>query len=347
MSRSWRHFAVVLAVAAVIAGCGSLTSREPVVLWEPLASPPVDGSSEGYVEEPVFGGRMFVYQAGPKDAPPVVLVHGLGSQGAGDWRHIVPALAREYRVITIDLPGFARSERHDALYSPERYDELLNWVIERYVGGPVTLVGHSMGGTLVLRHATTHPQNLERLVLVSPAGLLHRAAYAKHLVAVREGSVLARSSEVEEAFNNFVGRIIEGSQRLNIDMLELLSNPARRNLFFGSNPIVVAGAAMIEQDFSAALGRLEVPTLIVWGRDDAVTPLRTGPSPGGANPHRPPRDSRRGRPRADGRGSGGAQPSPAGGVGRLAGPGCGPHPGPRPQRTRRPLRAPRRNDLHR
>src|SRR5918994_3444963 len=91
------------------------------------ASPPIDwmqapGASAELVDEPVFGGRVALYRAGPlvatRGAEAVVLVHGLGQNGARDWSKLIPALASRYTVIAVDLPGFGHSDRGNHLYSP-------------------------------------------------------------------------------------------------------------------------------------------------------------------------------------------------------------------------------------
>ena len=61
-----------------------------------------------YINEPIFGGSLYYYEAGPKSGEPIVLVHGLGEEGMGYWRYVVEMLAPTYRVILLDLPGFGR-----------------------------------------------------------------------------------------------------------------------------------------------------------------------------------------------------------------------------------------------
>src|SRR3990170_7761154 len=70
-----------------------------------------------FVDEPVFGGRVMLYQAGPRGADAVVLVHGLGRNAAKDWAYVIPALAERYSVYALDLPGFGQSDKGNHLYS--------------------------------------------------------------------------------------------------------------------------------------------------------------------------------------------------------------------------------------
>jgi len=100
------------------------------------ASPPAEwiGAADAraeYVEDAVFGGRVALYQAGPRDAEAVVLLHGLGKAAARDWEKLIPALAGRYRVIALDLPGFGHSDKGNHHYSPDNFARVLDAVLER------------------------------------------------------------------------------------------------------------------------------------------------------------------------------------------------------------------------
>lgn len=64
----------------------------------------------------VFGGQVHLLEAGPPMAPALLLVHGLGDNGARDFYPILPLLARSHHVYAVDLPGFGQSTHATALY---------------------------------------------------------------------------------------------------------------------------------------------------------------------------------------------------------------------------------------
>src|SRR5579872_4480736 len=176
-------------VLALLVGCG--TTRPA---FRPDDHPaPVDAEIAGLphvrghvIPEDVFGGQLYVVTAGPARgapaAPPLVLVHGLGELGVRDFYPLLPALTRGRLVILFDLPGFGRSGRANAEYTPDRYAAVLSRVIARYADGPVDVLGHSMGGAIALSHAANYPQQVRRLVVVDAAGILnHEALLAHHL----------------------------------------------------------------------------------------------------------------------------------------------------------------------
>jgi hypothetical protein len=92
-----RRFLVTLALAALaqlaLAPASRAADDPGPADW--LTAP---NASAERVEEPVFGGKVMLYRAGRRDGDPVVLVHGLGQDGARDWSYVIPALAPNYDV---------------------------------------------------------------------------------------------------------------------------------------------------------------------------------------------------------------------------------------------------------
>jgi pimeloyl-ACP methyl ester carboxylesterase len=103
------------------------------------------------------------------EGPVVILVHGIASSAA-TFKHVVPTLSRHYRCIAIDLLGFGESPAPEgATYTVEEHVAALNATIRSLrLSAPFVLVGHSLGSLLAARYAAQHPQQVSRLVLVSP-----------------------------------------------------------------------------------------------------------------------------------------------------------------------------------
>ncbi|HTG02247.1 MAG TPA: alpha/beta fold hydrolase [Nitrospirota bacterium] len=233
----------------------------------------VDGSLE-IVQEPIFGGRAAVYEAGRGHARSVVLIHGLGDNGMQDWSRLIPVLARKYHVVAFDLPGFGRSSRQNALYSPERYADFVNWIVRKYVQGPFIAVGHSLGGAVALKFAAAAPEGLERLVVVDAAGILHRVALSKCLLRIGENNGTSGSAE---KVNDLTRAMLDAMETKSVTagIENVLADPALRLAVLGGSPARIASLALISDDFSAELDRIRVPVLILWGERDAVSPVRT------------------------------------------------------------------------
>jgi pimeloyl-ACP methyl ester carboxylesterase len=108
--------------------------------------------------------------AGPVDAPPVVLLHGIGLDAADvSFRHLLPALAEDRRVYAPDLPGHGGSEKPRLSYTTRFFRRATReFVADRGLDQP-SLVGVSMGGGVALGHTLAH--EVDRLVLVNSYGL--------------------------------------------------------------------------------------------------------------------------------------------------------------------------------
>src|SRR5919199_6004240 len=118
----------------------------------------------------VGGRRLNVVEIGEGD-PPVVFVHGL----AGSWQNWLENLphfaAAGHRVVAFDLPGFGGSEMPGEKISIPGYGRFVDALLDRLSVGPAVVVGNSMGGFIGAEVAIQYPARVERLVLVSAAGL--------------------------------------------------------------------------------------------------------------------------------------------------------------------------------
>lgn len=250
------------------------------------------GARASYVDAPVFGGRLYVLQLGPAEPlaaprPPLVLVHGLGSAGVRDFYPILPGLARGRRVIAFDLPGFARSSGAKPPYVPLRYAEVVAAVIRTYAGGRADVLGHSMGAAIALEHSARHPEQVHRLVLIDAAGILHRSVFMGHrmstsmhaqLAPLRDGAgvVSPQASERAQRLTEDIAQNVAGGGRALLSMTSPL-RPSRETLasLAPQGAPTQAALALIEHNFGAAVSESRAPTLVLWGHQDPIAPLRT------------------------------------------------------------------------
>jgi pimeloyl-ACP methyl ester carboxylesterase len=123
----------------------------------------------GYAE--LSSGRVWYDEHGRGE--PLVLLHG----GAVDSRFFdqnVPALAERFRVITTDLWGHGRTADREGPFSMESFANNVAELIERVVGGPAHVLGHSIGGAVALTLAMRRPELVRKLVAAS-CGFNHEA----------------------------------------------------------------------------------------------------------------------------------------------------------------------------
>ncbi|MET0286775.1 MAG: alpha/beta hydrolase [Polyangiales bacterium] len=226
---------------------------------------------ERFEPAPEFGGSMYVFEAGPEEGTPLVLIHGLGADGSRDFAAILPALALQYRVFAFDLPGFGRSGRRDAAYTPARYVALLSALLKRHFGEqPVAVLGHSMGGALAIQLAGDHPEQVERLLVLDVAGVLHYREYMREVIAGSPQTAWTRTTSRLRRALFRIGMLPVKRRRL--EDLALDANPTLRSYFSSAR---TAAILFVQHDFGPAMRRVRAPTFIGWGARDTVAPRRT------------------------------------------------------------------------
>ncbi len=277
--------------ALLVAGAGACAAssgrvEQPaaprVVLEDSRAIQQLPGYRSEMVDAPGFTGQPYVMEAGRREAPTVVLVHGLGENGSTDFDPIVPALAAHYHVLTFDLPGFGRSTRGHDLYSPEAYADFVHALVAQRSVGRINLVGHSMGGAVSLTYAARFPAEVDRLFLIDVAGVLHRKAYVSFAIAAGLDNLLGVFAETGKAV---AADAMESSSQALDPLLPWLSTSPDPSLLLRidlvrarvlKTPTRIAALATILEDFGPVIAKVQAPTFILWGRNDAVASLRAG-----------------------------------------------------------------------
>jgi len=134
--------------------------------------------------EEVRGTRVRFHETGDPAAPPVVLLHGIG-RSLEDWALQHPRVDNEYRVISIDMPGFGLSQR---LPAPTTLDVLADgvWATLDTIGEtrPVHLMGNSLGGAVSMSMLAAIPDRVSTLTLVNSAGFGKEVTVALRMLAV-------------------------------------------------------------------------------------------------------------------------------------------------------------------
>jgi len=239
--------------------------------------PSVVNRSETVVKEPVFHGQAHVFTAGRKDAPTVVLVHGIGDKGARDWEGLTDVLAHDFRVVSFDLPGFGRSSKANQAYTPENYAAFLRHLaVEQAWPKPFFLVGHSMGGAIALRYAARYPHDVAALVLVDVPGIVHRLAYSRFLVNLGIDFLPSLYRAQNDHLSNLAGSILSLVERARPAPEVILTSARMRQNFLSGEPSKIAGLALALENFSADIAHVQTPTLVLWGGRDELAPVRNG-----------------------------------------------------------------------
>jgi len=121
------------------------------------------------------GVGVYVDLAGPADGHPVVFLHGVTASGTV-WDWLPPPVTAERRVVKVDFRGHGRSDRAAGTYLLGQFAADVAAVLREVVGGPATLVGHSLGGAVAWTVAQRHPDLVTAAFLEDPP--LYRRAGA-------------------------------------------------------------------------------------------------------------------------------------------------------------------------
>ncbi|MDO8264364.1 MAG: alpha/beta hydrolase [Gallionella sp.] len=244
----------------------------------------VTGTYEECIEEPIFEGRVCTVQANRDAKFGVVLIHGLGGS-VDDWLRTIPALAADFHVVAFDLPGFGKSDKGSQHYSPTNYARLAHFLADHYLQNkPYHVVGHSMGGAVALRFAAQRPLRFQRLVLIDAAGILHPLVITKY----QAGSMMERASGVQQMrgfAERLSGKILEQAERLPISPTDIVDTALGRDRVLDGGPERIAALALGGENFGHAISSVTAPTLVLWGDNDLVVPLRTGKVLAARMPH--------------------------------------------------------------
>lgn len=226
-------------------------------------------------------GRAVAYvDAGPRDAPPLVLLHGAGfDQAELTWRLTASAMRERHRVIVPDLPGYGDSA---SLGGRPDLARLADWVVRFLDAVGVAradLGGVSMGGGMALWVAIHAPERVRRLVAVCPYGVMSRAPHHRLAWAALRAGALPLAYRIAAASPRAarlgLGLSYGDPHRVSRKAVEELRVTARQQVERRSFDAFLASemtSARLKSDLTPELHRIGAPTLLVAGRYDRLVP---------------------------------------------------------------------------
>ena len=228
----------------------------------------------------VNGQTISVREEGQPGRPVAILIHGWASS----WHALSPLLplfSQRYRCLAVNLPGYGSSPRMTHRVTMPDYADLIIAIIKQVTDKPVVLVGHSMGGMISLTVALKQPELVERMVLICPSisgklsylinltltpfVAMERFALTRALVTVFEPIMGVTDSLLRAPlFADRTGISKEDYERIKADTRRRDQGIIRAECFI----------AMRQNDLRGKIGGIKIPSLIVWGMEDNVVPLR-------------------------------------------------------------------------
>lgn len=196
----------------------------------------------------------------------LILIHGLGAS-AERWEEVIPYFSKYFTVYVPDLIGFGLSDKPSIDYTTEFFAEFVSMFLNEINVKNVIVVGSSLGGQIAVEYASANQENVEKLVLVSPAGAMKQSTPA--LDAYIMAALYPDPLSAKNAFSAMTGSNKEVNQSTIDGFVHRMLLPNAKYAFM-STILGLKNAPEI----STKLAILEIPTLVVWGELDPVIPIK-------------------------------------------------------------------------
>lgn len=242
-------------------------SSQPIEEWSEKHAPgkfiDLDGKHTHYIE--IGSG------------PPLILIHGFFFD-TYMWNRNIDALAANFKVYALDLWGFGYSSREPLDYGYPLYTQQLGLFLDAMGIQSASLMGQSVGGGTIINYTVSNRSRVNRIVLVDAAGMpnpLPPMGRISNLPGIGEAMYALKG--------DFMRRLTLGNTFVHDKTTitdDFFDNATRFHKIAGSNEVMLN---ITRRDFFGTLkskietlATMDVPTLIVWGREERGIPLSTG-----------------------------------------------------------------------
>lgn len=221
-------------------------------------------------------GKIHYVLRGPENGPVILMVHGFSTPSFIFEQNASSLAANGFRVIQFDHFGRGWSDRPATKYDSDFYDRSLVELLDQLdVSEPVGLVGLSMGGVISAEFAKRHPERVERLFLLAPAGLKISSSDSLQTQLTKTpviGDWLWRVSARQVLLSGYETRSAELPE---MNMLQ--GDPSIQMNYRGYFPALLSTLRNLEMsnqgDVFSALAETAIPVLAVFGVEDDVVPI--------------------------------------------------------------------------
>lgn len=213
----------------------------------------------------IYGQKIRYVEAGA-GSQTVILLHGLGGNSS-NWTLNINQLAASYRVIVPDQIGFGQSDKPLINYRVGTYVDFLDRLYSELAIPRATLVGNSMGGWIAALYAIAHPEKVERLVLVDAAGFAPPKDFDNRQLA-------GLNPSTREGMRALAALVFYNKQLYASDAAIDFALTQRMSAGDGYTiQSLIESIARREDMLDGRLSAIKHPTLLIWGRQDGLTPL--------------------------------------------------------------------------
>lgn len=203
-----------------------------------------------------FNGFSLSYlEGGCSSGKTILFLHGWGVS-TEPYQDCLNALARRYKVIAPDLPGFGRSPCSVSLSSYQTYANCIFQLVQRLSLECFHLMGHSFGGGVALALAATIPQQVESAIAINSTGI----------------PLISLPDIIKRRFAEFPQQLAQLRWQVFSKIMQVYGH----NLIFRSQHLIEGAKIALNEDIRPWLSDISCPCLILWGEKDYFTPISIG-----------------------------------------------------------------------
>jgi pimeloyl-ACP methyl ester carboxylesterase len=211
--------------------------------------------------------------------PPVIFVHGLGGF-AESWRRNLSALGRHFTIYAVDLPGCGQSDKPNVPYRLPFFVRVLGSFTEALQLEKPSIVGHSLGGAMVVAYAVAHPWSVGRLALVAPVvpGFGYRPSWLYRLAVIPLLGELGAACASRNIVRRSIARCFQQPDPDEVDFLvdhgyELRRSAAGRSAYLSTLREFRKDFRLSGSFYHDHVAALDLPILLIHGQEDRVARL--------------------------------------------------------------------------
>jgi len=207
--------------------------------------------------------------------PPLVFLHGQASDLL-NFDPVFPLFVSSYRIIALDYPGFGKSDKPEITFSEEFLVEFLDKLFETTNIESATLIGHSYGGYVAMVYGSARPERVNSMVLISPAGIQEFNTFMGAAMRSAFTVEAIMKTSLEKAMQNYHNTSVNWSPEMETYALRrvalLKGNSEEYRLY--AHAMVQAMELMLKTTVRDQIGKLNKPTLLLWGQDDPLISVK-------------------------------------------------------------------------
>ena len=213
----------------------------------------------------IDGNKIRYFESGSSKKT-LVLVHGLGASSER-WQYVLPLFAIDFHVVVPDLVGFGHSDKPVTDYTIDYFSNFLEKFLDSLDIKETSIIGSSLGGQIAAEYTSSHSQSVEKLILVSPSGIMKQSTFA--LDAYIMAALYPNENSAKNAFETMDG---SGGEIPRNTITSFVKRMKLHNAKFAFMSTLLG--LKYSESITPKLENISSSTLLIWGSDDPVIPIQ-------------------------------------------------------------------------